>query len=233
MRPVGVTLRGVLKSFRDTGGIERLMDYIFYQVAAVNGFDAVGHYLRAELIVNQCAGYALGAGRGLLGEVPGRLRVRLGGQRQPPAPSTPPATTRCCARRRSRSPGPSARRSRRSQEAGEGRRRPTASKKHKKTCEGQVKQAHPEPREEQAHGEVRADGVPAGEEAAAGADPVAGRSCGAAAGVAAATARRRRRAGGDGPAAPTADPPDALLDYLFGKDGRMKRAAAPSRATPC
>jgi phospholipid/cholesterol/gamma-HCH transport system substrate-binding protein len=35
------------------------MDYIFYQVAAINGFDAVGHYLRAELKVNQCATYAV------------------------------------------------------------------------------------------------------------------------------------------------------------------------------
>jgi phospholipid/cholesterol/gamma-HCH transport system substrate-binding protein len=58
VRPVGKTLRQVLESFRDTGGIERLMDYIFYQAAAVNGFDAVGHYLRAGLIVNQCATYA-------------------------------------------------------------------------------------------------------------------------------------------------------------------------------
>ncbi|MDA0162805.1 MlaD family protein [Solirubrobacter ginsenosidimutans] len=55
--PVGVTLRQVLESFQETGGIERLMDYIFYQASAVNGFDAVGHYLRAALIVNQCATY--------------------------------------------------------------------------------------------------------------------------------------------------------------------------------
>jgi hypothetical protein len=55
--PVGVTLREVLESFQETGGIERLMDYIFYQASAVNGFDAVGHYLRAALIVNQCATY--------------------------------------------------------------------------------------------------------------------------------------------------------------------------------
>jgi phospholipid/cholesterol/gamma-HCH transport system substrate-binding protein len=58
VRPVGATLRDVLVSFQDTGGIERAMDYIFYQVAAINGFDAVGHYLRAGLIVNQCATYA-------------------------------------------------------------------------------------------------------------------------------------------------------------------------------
>jgi ABC-type transporter Mla subunit MlaD len=58
VRPVGSTLRQVLESFRDTGGIERAMDYIYYQVAAINGFDALGHYLRAGLIVNTCATYA-------------------------------------------------------------------------------------------------------------------------------------------------------------------------------
>jgi hypothetical protein len=35
------------------------MDYIFYQVAAINGFDSFGHYLRAGLIVNQCSTYAV------------------------------------------------------------------------------------------------------------------------------------------------------------------------------
>ncbi|WP_028064789.1 MlaD family protein [Solirubrobacter soli] len=59
VRPVGATLRDVLVSFQDTGGIERAMDYIFYQVAAINGFDAVGHYLRAGLIVNTCSTYAV------------------------------------------------------------------------------------------------------------------------------------------------------------------------------
>ena len=63
VRPVGTNLREVLESFRDTGGIERLMDYIFYQAAAINGFDAIGHYLRAGLLVNQCATYARAAGR--------------------------------------------------------------------------------------------------------------------------------------------------------------------------
>jgi ABC-type transporter Mla subunit MlaD len=59
VRPVGSTARAVLESFQNTHGIERLMDYIFYQVAAINGFDSVGHYLRAELMVNQCATYAV------------------------------------------------------------------------------------------------------------------------------------------------------------------------------
>jgi phospholipid/cholesterol/gamma-HCH transport system substrate-binding protein len=58
-RPVGSNLRKLLESFQSTGGIERAMDYVFYQVAAINGFDSFGHYLRAALIVNQCANYAV------------------------------------------------------------------------------------------------------------------------------------------------------------------------------
>ncbi len=52
-------LRELTESFRDTGGIERLMDYAYYQVAAVNGFDKFGHYLRAQLLVNLCSSYQL------------------------------------------------------------------------------------------------------------------------------------------------------------------------------
>ena len=59
VRPVGKTLRQVLESFNETGGIERLMDYVYYQTQAINGFDATGHYLRAGLIVNQCSTYAV------------------------------------------------------------------------------------------------------------------------------------------------------------------------------
>ena len=52
------------------------MDYIFYQAAAVNGFDSFGHYLRAGLIVNQCSTYAVDPTRRLLGELPPRGGVR-------------------------------------------------------------------------------------------------------------------------------------------------------------
>jgi phospholipid/cholesterol/gamma-HCH transport system substrate-binding protein len=58
-RPVGKTLADVLVSFQRNDGIERLMDYIFFQATAVNGFDSFGHYLRAGLIVNQCTTYAV------------------------------------------------------------------------------------------------------------------------------------------------------------------------------
>ena len=59
LRPVGRTAAALLGSLRETGGFERFLDYVFYQVAAVNGFDSFGHYLRAGLIVNQCSTYAV------------------------------------------------------------------------------------------------------------------------------------------------------------------------------
>jgi ABC-type transporter Mla subunit MlaD len=58
-RPLSANLQSLLTSLRDTGGIERALDYIFYQVAAINGFDSVSHYLRAGLLVNACTQYAL------------------------------------------------------------------------------------------------------------------------------------------------------------------------------
>jgi phospholipid/cholesterol/gamma-HCH transport system substrate-binding protein len=57
-RPVSVNLDDLTKSLDKTGGIERLMDYLFFQMTAINGFDSIGHYLRAGLIVNLCSTYA-------------------------------------------------------------------------------------------------------------------------------------------------------------------------------
>jgi len=61
VKPLSSNLSSLLTSFRDTGGIERLMDFLFYQVAAINGFDSYGHYLRAQLIVNTCTTYRVQA----------------------------------------------------------------------------------------------------------------------------------------------------------------------------
>jgi phospholipid/cholesterol/gamma-HCH transport system substrate-binding protein len=58
LKPVAKTAAALLKSFQRNQGIQRAMDYIFYQATAINGMDGIGHYLRAALIVNQCAGYA-------------------------------------------------------------------------------------------------------------------------------------------------------------------------------
>jgi phospholipid/cholesterol/gamma-HCH transport system substrate-binding protein len=59
VRPVGETTAALLGSLQQTRGFERFLDYAFYQVAAINGFDTFGHYLRAGLIVNQCSTYAV------------------------------------------------------------------------------------------------------------------------------------------------------------------------------
>jgi ABC-type transporter Mla subunit MlaD len=59
VRPVARTASSLLTSLEDTNGFKRFLDYAFYQVAAVNGFDSFGHYLRAGLIVNQCSTYSV------------------------------------------------------------------------------------------------------------------------------------------------------------------------------
>jgi phospholipid/cholesterol/gamma-HCH transport system substrate-binding protein len=59
LRPVSADLRRVLESLQKSGGVNRAMDYIFFQVAGINGFDSFGHYLRAALLVNQCSNYAV------------------------------------------------------------------------------------------------------------------------------------------------------------------------------
>jgi phospholipid/cholesterol/gamma-HCH transport system substrate-binding protein len=58
-KPLTTNLAALTTSLRDTGGIERLMDYLFYQTAAINGYDQFGHYLRAALIVNTCSTYSV------------------------------------------------------------------------------------------------------------------------------------------------------------------------------
>ncbi len=57
-KPVSQNLDDLTRSLDKTGGLERFLDYLFFQNTAVNGFDSIGHYLRAELIVNLCTAYA-------------------------------------------------------------------------------------------------------------------------------------------------------------------------------
>ena len=58
-KPVAQNLSAILTSLRETGGVERLMDYAFFQVTAINGFDSISHYLRTALIVNLCSSYSV------------------------------------------------------------------------------------------------------------------------------------------------------------------------------
>jgi ABC-type transporter Mla subunit MlaD len=58
--PLSRDLAALVTSFDETGGIERLMDYIFFQVTAINGFDSLSHYLRAGLLASAaCSRYQI------------------------------------------------------------------------------------------------------------------------------------------------------------------------------
>ena len=51
-KPVAGNLAELLTSLRDTGGLERLLDFIFGGAGITNGYDALGHFLRAEAVGN-------------------------------------------------------------------------------------------------------------------------------------------------------------------------------------
>jgi hypothetical protein len=56
---VSQNLDELTTSLDKTGGIERAMDYLFFQMTAINGFDGISHYLRAGLITNLCSSYSI------------------------------------------------------------------------------------------------------------------------------------------------------------------------------
>ena len=57
--PVSVDLDELTKSLNETGGVERLNDLLYYLSLVSNGFDGLGHYLRAGLVTNVCSTYAV------------------------------------------------------------------------------------------------------------------------------------------------------------------------------
>jgi virulence factor Mce-like protein len=46
-------------SLKETGGVEHINDFLYYLSLSTNGFDAIGHYLRAGLVTNNCSAYVL------------------------------------------------------------------------------------------------------------------------------------------------------------------------------
>jgi phospholipid/cholesterol/gamma-HCH transport system substrate-binding protein len=59
-KPFSGNLSGLLTSLRTTGGLERLLDFIYLGGGSVNGYDALGHFLRAEIVASAgCIGYAV------------------------------------------------------------------------------------------------------------------------------------------------------------------------------
>lgn len=58
-RPVSTDLDRLTASLDRSGGIERLMDFLYFSTLSINGFDEISHYLRAGLVVNTCSNYAV------------------------------------------------------------------------------------------------------------------------------------------------------------------------------
>ena len=87
-KPVAKNLADLTRSLDRSGGVERIMDYLFFQMTAVNGFDTIGHYLRAGLIVNLCSTYATSPAPGCSSnftetEVRGSAAAETKGERLP------------------------------------------------------------------------------------------------------------------------------------------------------
>lgn len=58
-KPFAGNLSSFLKSFRETGGLERFLDFIYMGAGVENGYDALGHFLRAEIVPSSnCLSYA-------------------------------------------------------------------------------------------------------------------------------------------------------------------------------
>jgi hypothetical protein len=57
--PAASSLDQLTSSLDKTGAIAQLMAVLFYGTTAANGFDSFGHYVRDELLVSDCTGYAI------------------------------------------------------------------------------------------------------------------------------------------------------------------------------
>ena len=57
-KPFSANLAKLLSSLKQTGGLERIMDFIFLGTGAANGYDSLGHFLRAEGVAVNCLTYS-------------------------------------------------------------------------------------------------------------------------------------------------------------------------------
>jgi phospholipid/cholesterol/gamma-HCH transport system substrate-binding protein len=56
-KPASRSAATLLDSLNTTGGIEQLMNVLYEGVSAGNGYDSLGHYVRAEPLVSTCTNY--------------------------------------------------------------------------------------------------------------------------------------------------------------------------------
>jgi phospholipid/cholesterol/gamma-HCH transport system substrate-binding protein len=57
-QPFSENFAKLLSSLKETGGLERILDFIFLGAGAANGYDSLGHFLRAEGVAVNCLTYA-------------------------------------------------------------------------------------------------------------------------------------------------------------------------------
>ena len=55
--PATKSLDELTASLQQTDGLERINDFLYYLALNTNGFDSIGHYLRAGLVTNTCSSY--------------------------------------------------------------------------------------------------------------------------------------------------------------------------------
>jgi phospholipid/cholesterol/gamma-HCH transport system substrate-binding protein len=58
-KPFASNFSTLLSSVRSTGGLERLLDFIFLGTNAANGYNSLGHFLRAGLVSTICVAYKI------------------------------------------------------------------------------------------------------------------------------------------------------------------------------
>jgi phospholipid/cholesterol/gamma-HCH transport system substrate-binding protein len=58
-KPAAQSLATLLTSLDNTGGIEQLMNVLYQGTSAANGFNSLGHYVRAEPITSGCTAYSI------------------------------------------------------------------------------------------------------------------------------------------------------------------------------
>jgi phospholipid/cholesterol/gamma-HCH transport system substrate-binding protein len=58
-KPFSGSFSELLTSLRNTGGLERLLDFIFLGTSTANGYDSLGHFLRTEGVGGLCLSYSI------------------------------------------------------------------------------------------------------------------------------------------------------------------------------
>ncbi len=58
-KPFASNFSGLLSSIRSTGGLERLLDFIFLGANSANGYNSLGHFVRAVAVGKLCSAYKI------------------------------------------------------------------------------------------------------------------------------------------------------------------------------